>query len=295
MPLASSSSTRPTVSSDWTVWALLAALCLSLAWAYWSTAAGLYREWQNDPNYSVGQLVPLAALYLLWNDRECLARCSVAPYWWGIGVVLVALAGRLFGLVWLYESAERYAMVLTIVGLALLIGGRQVFRSVFWILAFLFLMVPLPGRIHLLISGPLQQTATSGAVFGLELLGIMVGRQGNQILLNQEVPINIAEECSGLRMLTAFIVVAATLAYVVQRPRWQKVVLVCSSIPIAILCNIVRLIVTAFLFLNLRSELAERFFHDFAGVTMMPLAVLLLLAELWIMSKLVVPEEQRRE
>ncbi len=295
MSLAPSSSTKPAASSDWTVWALLIALSVSLAWAYWSTAVGLYREWQNDPNYSVGQLVPLAALYLLWHDRDRFARCNIAPSWWGIGVVLVALAGRLFGLIWLYESAERYAMVLTIVGLVLLIAGCQVFRSAFWILAFLFLMVPLPGRIHLMVSGPLQQTATSGAVFGLEMLGIMVGRQGNQILLNQEVPINIAEECSGLRMLTAFIVVAATLAYVVQRPRWQKIVLICSSIPIAILCNVVRLIVTALLYLNLRSELAERFFHDFAGITMMPLAVLLLLAELWIMSKLVVHEDDAGE
>jgi len=272
-------------------WLSLAALAAALVWAYWSTVVTLFDDWQTDPNYSVGQLVPPAAIYMLWHDRRKLATCRPSPSWWGVGVILIALAGRVFGLVWLYESAERYSLVLTIVGLVLLIGGWRVLGRTFWILAFLFLMVPLPGKIHLLISGPLQEYATRGAVFGLELLGVVVGRQGNRIMLDDRVPVNIAEACSGLRMLTAFIVVAAVLAYVVPRPRWQKVVLLCSSVPIAVLCNVFRLVITALLFLNLHNDWAERFFHDFAGLTMMPVAVLLLLLEMWIMSRLVVPED----
>ena len=93
-------------------------------------------------------------------------------------------------------------------------------------------------------------------------------------------------------MLTAFVVVAATLAYVVERPRWQKAVLVISSVPIAIACNLARLCVTAVLYVVASSETAERFFHDFAGLSMMPLAVLILAGELFLMARLVVPEEQ---
>jgi hypothetical protein len=37
-------------------------------------------------------------------------------------------------------------------------------------------------------------------------------------------------------------------------------------------------------------EAAETFFHDFAGLLMMPLAVLILAGELWLMRKLVVPD-----
>ena len=155
---------------------------------------------------------------------------------------------------------------------------------------FLFLMVPLPGRIHNLISGPLQKLATTGAVFCLELIGITVAREGNIIVLNDRVPVAVAEACSGLRMLTAFVVVASVLAYIVNRPRWQKVVLLCSSVVVAIVCNLIRLVVTAGLFLYTSSAAAERFFHDFAGWTMMPLAILLLLGELWIMAQLVVDE-----
>ena len=59
----------------------------------------------------------------------------------------------------------------------------------------------------------------------------------------------VAEACSGLRMLTAFIIVAAFMAYMVKRPRWQKVFLLPSSIPVAVMCNILRLCATAVLFL----------------------------------------------
>jgi len=269
---------------------LLVLLPVTLFWSYWPTLQSLVHAWQTDDDYSVGALVPLAALYLLWHKREALARCRVAPCWGGIGAVVVAQAVRLFGLAFDFVSLERYSLVLTVAGIVLLVGGRRVAREVRWILVFLLLMVPLPGRIHNLISGPLQSLATAGAVVSLELSGVTVIREGNVMLLNGDVAVAVAEACSGLRMLTAFVVVAATLAYVVKRPFWQKATLVVSSIPLAILCNLIRLVVTAVLYLVASSETAERFFHDFAGLTMMPLAVLLLIGELWIMARLVLDE-----
>ncbi len=269
---------------------LLVVTLAALVWSYWPTLVGLMRDWRSDPNYSVGQIVPLAALYLLWSDRRSLMRSRMTACWWGVGLLLLAMAARSFGLIWLFESAERYSFVLAIAGVVLLIAGREVFGKVFWVLVFLGLMMPLPGRVHLMISGTLQDYATDGAVFGLELLGVVVGQRGHQVVLNDSVPINIAEACSGLRMLSAFVVVAAVLAYIVPRPRWQKVVLVLSSVPVAIVCNVMRLVLTALLFLTLESSLAERFFHDFAGLTMMPMAIFLLLGELWVMSKLVIPD-----
>jgi exosortase len=214
----------------------------------------------------------------------------VAPCWWGVGLIILGQAARAFGLMFFYESAERYSLVLTVAGIVLLVVGRQLFWQLRWILLFLFLMVPLPGRIHNLISGPLQNLATAGAVCTLELFGVTVVREGNVMVLNDNVPVAVAEACSGLRMLTAFVVVAATLAYVVNRPRWQKATLVLSSVPIAILCNLARLVATAVLYMVASSEIAESFFHDFAGLTMMPLAVLVLVGELWIMARLVLDE-----
>lgn len=269
---------------------LLLLLPIALLWSYWPTIERLVQQWRTDDNYSVGALVPLAALYLLWQRRASLAKCPVSSSWWGVGVILLAQAARAFGLLFDFKSAERYSMVLTAVGVVLLVGGRRLCHETRWILLFLFLMVPLPGRMHDLISVPLQDLATASAVFTLELFGVTVVREGNVMVLNHQVSVAVAEACSGLRMLTAFIVVAATLAGAADRPRWQKLVLVLSSIPVAILCNLARLVVTAVLYMIASGETAERFFHDFAGLTMMPLAVLILLGEMWLMSRLVIQE-----
>jgi len=267
-------------------------LSAALLWSYWPVIWPLIKDLRGDDNYSVCLLVPLIAAYLLWRERMAIGRLPVRACWWGLGLVLLAQAVRLYGLLFLYESLERYSLVLTICGLTLLLAGWRIFWRLKWILAFLFLMVPLPGRVHNAISGPLQTQATSGAVFCLEVFGVDVVREGNVILLDDSIGVSVAEACSGLRMLSAFVVVAATFAYLLPRPAWQKFVLVVSSVPVAIACNIFRLCVTAMLYLVVSGAVAERFFHDFAGIAMMPAAVFILIGEVWVMDKLTVRDTQ---
>jgi exosortase len=275
---------------------VLAALVLLTVWSYWPTIVSLFKEWQRDDDYSAGQLVPLVALYLLWRERKTLRGCLAKPCWWaGAGLLILALIGRIYGLLFMFESAERYSLVLTIAGLVLMVGGRQVFRIVSWILLFLFLMVPFPGRVHNLISGPLQRLATTGSVFLLEAFGVRVSQQGNVVMLDENTPMAVAEACSGLRMLMAFIIVAAFTAYIVNRSRLQKAVILLSSIPVAVMCNIVRLFVTGVLMLLVSTQAGEKFFHDFAGLAMMPVAVLIMFGELWLMDKLTLPESHAQQ
>jgi len=260
-------------------------------WSYWPIMVKLFEEWQTNDDYSAGQLVPLVAIFLVWHDRKALGSCLLRPSWlWGIVLLMLAQAARAYGLLFMFESAERYSLVLTVAGLVLLVVGWKVLHRVKWILLFLFLMIPFPGRIHNLISGPLQRMATMGSVFLLEAFGVRVSQQGNVVTLNGNTPLAVAEACSGLRMLTAFIIVAAFIACMVNRSRLQRAILLLSSIPVAVLCNIARISVTAVLMLLVNADVAQKFFHDFAGIVMMPAAVLLMFAEIWVMDRLVEPE-----
>ena len=273
---------------------LLAMLAVTVL-SYWSISANIFKEWQRSDDYSAGQLVPLIALFLVWRERKKLRRCMLRPCWWGIALLILAQAARFYGLLFMYQSGVRYSMVLTLTGLVLMVAGWQVFRSVSWILLFLFLMFPLPGRVHNLINGPLQRIATTGSVFLLEAFGVRVSQEGNVVMLNEKIPMAVAEACSGLRMLIAFVIVAAFIAYMVNRSRRQKAVLLLSSIPVAVMCNILRLCVTAVLFLLASAEVAQKFFHDFAGLAMMPAAVLLMFGELWLMDKLTMPDTEPQQ
>lgn len=276
--------------------AVMLVLLAVTAWSYWPTMASLFKEWQRNDDYSAGQLVPLVAVFLLWRDRKALGKCLLRPCWfWGMALLLFAQAARAYGLLFMFESAERYSLVLTAAGLVLIVAGWQVFQRVKWILLFLFLMIPFPGRIHNMISGPLQRMATTGSVFLLEAVGIRVSQQGNVVTLNGNLPLAVAEACSGLRMLTAFIIVAAFIACMVHRSRFQKAVLLLSSVPVAVLCNIVRISVTAVLMVLVNADVAQKFFHDFAGLVMMPTAVVLMFAEIWLMDKLIIPEPAAKD
>lgn len=268
----------------------MAVLLAITVWSYGRLLGGLARGWSTNDDYSAGQLVPLVALFLVWRDRRILGECPLTPCWWGVGLIVLSQAARICGLVFMFDSIERYSLLLAVAGLALLVSGWQVFRRSVWILLFLFLMMPLPGRVHNMIGGPLQRLATTGSVFLLEAFGTQVSQQGNVVILGANTPMAVAEACSGLRMLTAFIIVAAFIAYMVKRPRWQKGVLLVSSIPVAVMCNIIRIFLTAMIMLYVSVELGEKFFHDFAGLVMMPAAVCLIFGELWLMDRLIIPE-----
>ncbi|MGE3180495.1 MAG: exosortase/archaeosortase family protein [Phycisphaerae bacterium] len=263
----------------------LAALGMAI-WCYWGTLLLLWREWSNDPNYSVGRLIPLMVLYVLVQERSTFARLRPRTNWLGLVVVVAALFLRYEMMRSLYESLERYSFILLLAGIVLLLCGFQILWKAKWMLVFLALMIPLPGRVHNAIAGPMQDWATGGTVFLLEIFGIAVERNGSVLQLNGVQDVNVAEACSGLRMLTAFVAVAALFAFLVSRPVWQRALLVISSIPIAIICNLIRLAITAFLFLKFETSLAESFFHDFAGWTMMPMAIGFLFLELWIVDQI---------
>lgn len=251
-----------------------------LVWSYLPVLQDLVAFWGSNPDYSAGYFVPLIAAWMAWSDRRALAALPRHTCWWGVPALLGAQAVGMLGMLYMYGSLERYSIVLTVAAMCLLLFGPAVTWRLKWVLLFLFLMMPLPGRVHNAISLPLQTFATQSAVFGLECLGYLVSREGNVLRLTDQNTLAIAEACSGLRMLTAFIVVAATLAAIVRRPRWQKVVLVLSSIPIAILANTLRLITTAVVYEGVGGENARRLVHDFAGIAMMPLAWVVLLIEL---------------
>lgn len=172
----------------------------------------------------------------------------------------------------------------------LVVAGWWVLRRASWILLFLFLMVPWPGRVHNLISVPLQSAATTASVFTLEVVGVRVGQQGNIIVLDRAIPLEVVQACSGLRMLVAFVIAAAFVAYMVKRPRWQKGVLLASSIPIAVICNVIRIFATALLTLHVSSKAAQTFFHDIGGFVMIAVAISLLFGEIRVMDRMSVPE-----
>jgi exosortase len=155
-------------------------------------------------------------------------------------------------------------------------------------------MIPLPNSVQAQLTLPLQKMATSSATFCLETVGYNVLRQGNIISIG-DTTIAVAEACNGLRMLTAFIIISALIAMITNRSLWQKAVIVASSIPIAFICNTIRLTITAIAFTIIDAKQWETVFHDFGGLAMMPLALALIGLELYLLSNVFVTDKVEKE
>ncbi len=258
---------------------------------YWSpTILDLWRIWLRSDEYSSGLIVPFLALYILWARRKSLMDCPIRPALAGAAALLAAQGVRLFGLYFMFASAERLALVLSVGAIVLLVYGWRFFWRFAPIFLFLFLMLPLPNRAESMITMPLQQYATVSAVYSLETIGYSVIREGNIIRIGETV-VAVAEACNGLRMLTAFFVISGFVVLITDRKWWEKGILLASTIPIALLCNTVRLTLTSIAFTYVHTETLEELFHDFGGLAMMPLAIGLIVFQLWLLKVLFNPPE----
>ncbi|MFA5238851.1 MAG: exosortase [Phycisphaerae bacterium] len=266
---------------------------IAFLWSYWPTISDLWNVWQQNDEYSSGLLVPFLAVYILWSRRQDITECQIGPSIWGLFAFLGVQSIRLFGVFFMYGSAERLSLVLSIAALVLFLFGWQLFRKVFTVLLFLFLMLPWPNRVQTAVALYLQQWATSSAVFCLEMIGYNVLQEGNVIHIGQAT-VAVAEACNGLRMITAFFVISSLVILLVKRELWEKLLILASSLPIALFCNTVRLAVTAIAFTILSGEYWEKIFHDFGGYAMMPLAIGMVVAELWLLTKITTAPSEKQ-
>jgi exosortase len=107
-----------------------------------------------------------------------------------------------------------------------------------------------------------------------------------------EPALNVAEACSGMRLLMAFLALGVAMAYLHYRPAWQRIILLASTIPIAILCNIVRVTVTGFIYVLIHPKYTQGIYHDMLGLAMLPLAFALYGSLAWFMASLFVEESE---
>ena len=257
----------------------------ALLWSYWPTIIDLIQEWNLSDEYSCGKLVPFLAAYVLWLRRRDLRSIPVRPaLLLGMGGFLLAQAVRALGLDF-YSFAERFSIVLSLAALVLLILGWRYVARLATVLLFLCLMLPWPHRVQGIVTLPLQRWSTTSAVFCLELAGYEVRQDGNEITIGT-VHVAVAEACNGLRMITAFFVITGLVVLLVKRTWWEKLIILASSLPIAFLCNTLRLAATAICFTIIKGEEVEQWFHDWAGYAMMPLALALVVGELWLLARL---------
>jgi exosortase len=257
IPLNRKSSTQAT---PWTALGWFAAL---IAFCYWPVLVHLVAQWNSDEDMGHGFFVPILAGYIAWQKRDEFLAVPAKANW--LGLALVVYAGLQLWIATLGAELflSRTAIVVSIIGAVLFLGGAQRARVMAFPLFLLFFMIPIPAILYNQITFPLQLIASRVAEWALMLVGIPVLREGNVLELAGQ-KLSVVEACSGIRSLLTLSFLSLVYGYFFETKTWLRVVLFLSTVPIAILANASRVTVTGII-ADSRPELAHGLFHTAEG------------------------------
>lgn len=253
---------------------LLVAVLIAL---YASVLKHLVGQWYNDADYSHGFLVPLLTLYLIWQRREKLGRIVRRPSPWGMLVVLLSLGLLFLGSLGAELFLARVSILGTICGLIVYFCGAPLLRAMAFPLAFLLFAIPMPALIYNEIVFPLQFVASKFATSTLEMLNLFpVMREGNVLIL-PNMTLEVVEACSGIRSLMSLLALAAGYGYLAERSTAVRWLLFLAMVPLAIISNGTRVMITALMANYMGPRAAEGFMHEFSGWVIFVVATVLFL------------------
>ena len=242
---------------------------VAVFWVFFSTQFRWAIEEPADWGHTL--LVPGIAAYFAYMRREDLLAAPLKANWLGAPVVLLGVAAYVattFGPGWfvLHHNARGVSVGITLLGLALLIAGTRVTRILLFPIGYWIVFgQSVSERLLQLVTERLQDWSAVGAHALLAITGVDVERSGNVLtVFVNGVPnqLNVAEACSGMRMLVAFLALGV---------------------------NVLRVYTLGILSL-FDANFAAGDFHSFVGLVWLVPALLLYLGIMWFLRNLFVDE-----
>ncbi|MBN1555158.1 MAG: exosortase/archaeosortase family protein [Phycisphaerae bacterium] len=287
----------PIESSSWGKVAVLSGVLTLL---YWTEIQSLVRLWLADENWSHGFIIPLFSLFLVYNWRHQILITPRRACYWGWLFMVLAIFIRSVALVFLHNTwIAQLTIPLMIFGVVMYLCGPRIARILFVPIFFLALAMPLPDAIYQSISLRLQNLAAAMSTALMRMFGaeIQVTASFMEVtsVTGQVHPLQVAEACSGVRSLMAFVALGVAMAYVQERPFWQRLVIMLMGIPIALVVNILRVAATSTMYVYDRPELGQDFMHTAMGMVLLIPALLFLFLLTQLLDSLYMDAEEEDE
>ncbi len=238
----------------------------------------------NSSNNSHGLLVPLISAFLIWTKHDQLSKAKLDSSNWGLVILIVSLALYILSLAGHVAVIQRAMIVFSLIGLILFNFGPMIFKILVFPLIYLIFMIPVPVSVYTLVAFPLQLFATNVAYVLIKAVNIPVFKEGNMLYFAQ-TQLEVAEACSGLRSMMAFVMLSVLFAYFMHKGWLRRGILVLSSVPMAIAVNIVRVAGTGVLAHFYGEKVARGFMHEFSGLVVFVLGLVLMFMEFVLLNK----------
>jgi len=240
---------------------------------------GIVNRWVTDSSWSHGFLIPLFSLYFIDQHKQEILNHRTRPNYLGLLLLICGILFYPFNIIhFQYGYLRPMVMIATLGAIVLFLGGWHLVKYTWLPIAFLVFAVPLPQRYYNSLTDPMRRWAATVASGLLNLIPDLEASATGKVIdvfyrgQSLEPALDVAEACSGMRLLLAFVALGVAMAYLHERRLWQRLVLVASTVPIAIACNIARVTVTGFIYILIHPEYAQGIYHDMLGMAMLPLA-----------------------
>jgi exosortase len=216
-----------------------------LVWAYWNPLARWEAVWRHQSGaWGHGYLIPVIAVLIAHYRLQELAPQRIERCAWGLMLILVGVAMRILWYMLNRVYPSEVTFVLVVAGVVLWLLGWEMFRALWVSAAYLLLMIPWDPKYYEGVALPLQHLSAMATEMMLWLVGIPVERVDNVLYLSSG-PLTVAGACSGLHLLFAFVALGVMMAFIYHRSAWERLLIMASSVPIAVFCNFVRVTLMA--------------------------------------------------
>jgi len=137
--------------------------------------------------------------------------------------------------------------------------------------------MPLPQGLYVDLTQRLRALASTLAAAIMPLFASGLYCEAQAVVIDYDFHgrsghLNVAEACSGMRLMMAFMTLGVAMAYLGNRATWQRVIMVLSCIPIALVCNTIRVTITGLFFVYGRNDWAQGTPHQLLGISMLVIA-----------------------
>lgn len=252
-------------------------LTAAVVWAFWHFFYTQHLFSSNGQDWSHAYLVPVISGFLIWQNRREIVATKAQIFWPGlIPLVMSVPCYLLFQLGSLAtHMGQGWAMILAVFGLTLLLTGPRMMTLLFLPICYLAFGVTVAEMVMIKLTFVLQGIAAQGGWIALNLLGVHTDLSGNTLTVWDKAghanPLNIAEACSGMRMVIAFAALGVAVALASLKHWWQRIALIQLGLPVAVGMNIVRVAVLGIATLY-DPELAKGEAHMFIGFALLVVA-----------------------
>jgi len=266
---------RQAGEQSWMEWIpVIGGLLLLYVPTFYSLANGI---WQED-EYAHGPIILAVILWLIWDRRQVLldttARTAPVP---GCALLVTGLLLYILGKILDIRIFEIGALLPILAGSVLAMRGWHALRSYWFMLLFIVYLVPLPGIFVDAITGPLKQNISAIAEHILYSTGYPIARSG-VILTVGQYQLLVADACSGINSMFSLSAVGLLYLYLMRHKNWlHNGLIVASLLPIAFCANILRVMFLVLVTYHFGDAAGQGFLHDFSGMVLFVIALLLIL------------------